>query len=959
MATLGHDPVEPGRTAPEGSDERRIAMIAETPATAPATALVGRGAELGLLGSFVTDAASCGAALVLAGDAGVGKTALLDAAADAARSAGALVLRTGGVEFLVDLGFFGVRQVLLPIRDRLERLAPAQRAALARIVECGTDRPAHRLLVLNAVLDLLRAAAADRPVLVVADDLQRVDRASAATFAFVARRLAGSRVGFLAAVTSEPGVGSGTGVSEHRIPPLGEQAAAALLGERGPVLAAPVARRVLAEACGNPLAVLELPQALTDAQRRGLRPLPSVLPLTVPLRALFAARVADLPDRTRQLLLVAALADAVALRATGWGPERLDDLAAAERASLVRVDPHSGRIEFRHPLVRSTVVDLATGTERRRAHRALAELLTDRPAHRARHLADATADPDEQLADLLERTAHHTLGDGDAVGAVAALLRAADLGPRQEARGRRLAMAAQLGVTVTGDLHRVPALLVEAGHADPRHRRSLPAAVATAGLLLHGPADVTAAHRVLVDALLRERFHPGRPDPDEALQMLLTVCLAGGTAPMWQAAAAVSARVGTVAPELRLLVALLAEPARLSPADRDGLDTAIRGLDAEADPRRIVRVSTAALFTDRAADCRAALWRVVGSGRDGDAVAAAVGALTLLCVDDVRSGRWDECVRLAEEGVALCADRGYRLATVPLRLVGALVAAARGDRPAVRAVTEEVLAWTAPLGLHALSRYAHRVAALAALAEGDAESAYRHATAIGPPGSLAPHDVEAAWGAVDLVEAAVLTGRHDEAVRHVRALRAAALCAVSPRLAMVAAGAAALTAPPDGSATGLYEAALATPGGERWAFDHARIQLAYGAHLRRCRETGAARRQLRAALLTFRWLATEPWIARARDELRATGLPVEAVRSTAGRRGGPLTPEEHEVATLAATGLTNKQIAQRLHLSHRTVAARLHQAFPKLGLISRAGLRDALAVPSAARQPDSSASSAS
>jgi DNA-binding CsgD family transcriptional regulator len=159
---------------------------------------------------------------------------------------------------------------------------------------------------------------------------------------------------------------------------------------------------------------------------------------------------------------------------------------------------------------------------------------------------------------------------------------------------------------------------------------------------------------------------------------------------------------------------------------------------------------------------------------------------------------------------------------------------------------------------------------------------------------------------------------------------------------MVSAGAAALAASPDRTADDLFDEALAVVGGERWAFDHARIQLAFGEHLRRCRETGPARRHLGAALATFQRLSAEPWTVRARDELRATGLRSDAARAVPGPRPAPLTPEEHAVTALAASGLTNKQIADRLHLSDRTVAARLHQVFLKLSVTSRAGLRDAL-----------------
>jgi DNA-binding CsgD family transcriptional regulator len=234
-----------------------------------------------------------------------------------------------------------------------------------------------------------------------------------------------------------------------------------------------------------------------------------------------------------------------------------------------------------------------------------------------------------------------------------------------------------------------------------------------------------------------------------------------------------------------------------------------------------------------------------------------------LCTDDFLTGRWNECLQLAEEGIELCAVHGYRLLAAPLRRVQARVVAARGDRNA------------------------------STLADGAAS-------------------------------------------------RGAPLAATSSRFAMVAAGREAVAGCPDGIARELFEEALATPGGERWAFEHARIQLAFGRHLRRHREAAPARRHLHAALATFRRLAADPWAAQARDELRAVGARTADARASTVPMRPALSPQEHEVAGLAASGLTNKQIAVRLHLSPRTISARLYQIFPKLGVTSRAGLRDAL-----------------
>ena len=231
------------------------------------------------------------------------------------------------------------------------------------------------------------------------------------------------------------------------------------------------------------------------------------------------------------------------------------------------------------------------------------------------------------------------------------------------------------------------------------------------------------------------------------------------------------------------------------------------------------------------------------------------------------------------------------------------------------------------------------MAALAAEGLGDFEDAFRHAAAISPPGVLKPHVPLALWVAMDLVEAAVRTGRAAQAAAHVTAVRAAGLAAISPRLALVAAASEAIAAPGD-EALGLFAEALAIPNADRFPFDLARVQLCYGERLRRARARSEARVQLAAALETFEHLGARPWADRAAGELRATGparprpdQPASAV----------LTPQEREIAMLAAAGLTNKEIGQRLFLSHRTVGAHLYQIFPKLGITTRAALRDALA----------------
>ncbi|MEV7080004.1 AAA family ATPase [Streptomyces sp. NPDC093516] len=892
---------------------------------------------------------SAGGALLLSGDPGVGKSALLDAVAASAVRDRIRVLRAAGAEFEADISYSALNQILLPLHGSLDRLDRSGREAMSVALGFGAGTPPKRLVVCNATLALLRSAAEDGPVLLIVDDLPWVDRASAAVFGFVARRLSGDRIRFLAA--SRTGVDSffdGSGLPAYELPALDRDAAARLVDQRFPDLAHLVRRRLLDAAQGNPLALLELPDALRAEQRLAREALPTVLPLGERLQSLFVSRVLSLPESTRTLLLLATLdgtGDLGVLSAAAGetdGESDLRGLDPAERDGLVRIEDSPRRLVFRHPLIMSAAVEAATSSARREAHRALARVLSDKPEQRAWHLGEATLQPDEEVALMLERTARRILERGDAVAAIGALTRAADLSPRPADRARRLSQAAYVGAESIGALHSATELLADARRADPGHVMSLSSANAAVQLVLNSDGDLATAHRLLVGAIEEGDHGYDAEDPTliDALHFLMLLCNYGASADLWEPFFRAVARLRPAPPRLLLVEARTwGDPAHADAETLQELDRIIDGALGETDPARVVRVGTAALYPDRLAAVREAAWRLVRQGREGGSVRRHIGALLHLCLDGYHRGRWTEVLELSEEGLTLCAKSGYTVCTWFSQYTKGMVTASRGDTETAHALADAMINWASPRGIRETVHCAQHVHALAYIADGDFDAAYGRLTSISPAGSFPPYVAHATWVFFDLVQTAVRTDRRAEAVAHVRALRETNIAGLSPRLALLATCAEALVADDDAEAGRLFAAALATPDAELWPFELARVRLAHGEWLRRSRALSVSQVPLTAALKTFQQLDATAWAERARKELRAAG---RVMPDQDGRSGAGLTPQEREIAELAATGLTNKQIAERLFISHRTVGAHLYQIYPKLGIASRVALRDAL-----------------
>lgn len=885
-------------------------------------ALVGRSADLEYLAAFL---AAKGHTLLLTGDPGVGKTALLDAAEAAEET----VIRVPVAQFEAEVGFAALNRALLPLLDEFGTLSQAHEQALLVALGLGVGPMPEPLLLSSAVTLLLRRVADRRPLLMIVDDLQWIDRASAQVLSFVARRLGGSQAAILAAFrTGGSGFFDRSGLPAYEVKPLDDTASAGLLAARFSELDTRTRDRVLATAQGNPLALLELPQALSDVQLATAERLPQVLPLGERLQQLYAHRVAALPAETRTVLLIAALegsADLALLTAAAGGGRLLDALEPAERDDLIRIGGDTRQVVFRHPLIRSAVVTVSTMAERRRAHRALAAAFPSDVERRAWHLGEAATGPDEAVATLLEQAAQHQLRSGDYQAMLATLTRAADLSPAATERSRRLAEAAYVVAEFMGEARSAAQLLEQARKAAGEANASLHYASAAALVMLDSGTPVDVVHAFVVRAL-----DSGDGPKEAALWLVGLLAFFGGRPEMWEPLRNVTQ------PDLRLVLDLFADPVRTGVDAVPRLDAALSAAQHSANLDMMLNVAACGMFVDRIGLLRGGLMQAVRDARNGGPARLRLVTLMDLSVDDFHRGAWEEQAELTAEGLTVSSAPGTRFFRFYFWYHEALLHAVHGRYDQCRERAERMLDWSAPVGAGLAATMARHALVLAEFSRNDFEAAYRHAAEISPPGTFASHVPIALWVAFDLVDAALRTGRRSEAEAHVRAMRAANVAALSPRLAIQVAACEALISDDDT----LFERALGLPTVEQWPFDAARIRLTYGERLRRSREAVEARHQLEAAHTAFRKLGASPWAERAQAELRAAG---QATRTPADARGAAsLTAQEMQIARLAAAGLTNKQIAERLLLSPRTVGGHLYQIFPKLGITKRAALRDAI-----------------
>ncbi|MEY9930399.1 DNA-binding CsgD family transcriptional regulator [Catenulispora sp. GP43] len=904
--------------------------------------IVGREREQDQLSAFIRLAG--GQALVLRGDTGVGKTALLDFATGLAAAEGHQIVRATGVEAESGLPYAGLHQLLYPLLQDAggSALDPATRAVFDAVFGQAQGRAPSMMALGIAVLNLLARAGAEQPVLLVVDDGQWLDEATADVCGFVGRRLTGSAVKLLVAVRADlPSRFDTAALPETPVTALPADDAARLLDRRHPDLGRQVRQVVLEQARGNPLTLIELPAQLADEPAAEDLLVRHGVPIPRRLHHVYGSRITALRDTVRAELLLGAL-DGVGTR-TGVSPapgrrHRMTDVDDAVACGLLDIEPGTGDYTFRHPLVRSSVVQLATPNQRRAAHERLALFHRDDLERRATHLAAATIDPDDEVAAVLEAAAQSVTRRGGALAAVTWLTRAAELTEDRADRSRRLAHAAFVAAYAArlGQAHR----LVRADRA-PGAGESVASASADAYAALYREGDVRSTERQVV-AAIKELRDSGRAQPEDMSRLvaqLLAIGMFAGDQPAWERIYELIDSLDDclIDEQTRIYANTCSDVVRHGAGWAEPVERAATML-AELEPWDVTRLAAAAYFLDILGRFRPHLQRTVDRELATGAVVSGVVMLRLIMLDQVGCGEWEEAERTGQRALDQAVEHGLELYAYQARVWLAHLAALRGQLIRARDLQGVVDAWARPRGLGMLTQTADAVGALAALSAGDYEAAYLYAIGITEPGQFRPYAVQAPRTLLELVEAALHTGRAEQARRHALAARDAGLPALSPRLAVLTYGALAMTAESDREAAEMVALAESHPEAARFPFELARIRLAHGVRIRHVQGRTAARRFLAPAAETFERLGAGGWTERAQAELRATGAaPRLSALSLAS-----LTWQERRIAELAAGGLTNKEIGKRTNLSPRTVSSHLYRIFPKLGITTRAALRDAL-----------------
>jgi DNA-binding CsgD family transcriptional regulator/nucleoside-triphosphatase THEP1 len=905
--------------------------------------LVGREADLALLSQVLTEGAE--RAVLVSGEPGVGKTALIAQLCAQAIADGWQVLRVAGVEAEEPYSLAGLGQIVFALQTFLAECDETDRAVLAPVLGGDSGVEVAVMPLVAAVLNLLAGAARTRPVMLVVDDVHWLDGVSAEVLGAVGRRLTDPRVAIVAGCRARPEmVFSVTGWGAVPLGPLGAEDSARLLERAGAPATAATTAAILAAAAGNPLALSELSR-FADRIEFGS----GAIPLTDRLVAVFGGRLERLSADVRDELLRAAL-DGITIGATSVNRPRYEmrDVEGAVDAGLLVADS-TGQLVFRHPLVRSAVVYQARPQERRDAHRDLAGLYSDEPTRRAYHLAAAATEPDEEVAEALARAARLSARRGGLGVAAEWLRRASELSTRPDRRNELASEAVHVGIR-GGRLNEAQAILETAGGSE-----SALAVLAECYRVFHTDGEVISTRRRILGALATADTIDDDLTLNRLVNLLLTITnYAGDEGMREQSNAAIARLEARLAPAILLYRTGVDGIAETADSARSVLEGYVEFIP-QLPPIRVVLLSFPAYCFGVMAEFRAPLQQSYKQLSEGGASIDAMESGRVVMLDLVATGHWEQarqvgtrCLEMAQQLEGSQLRRHQFLADL------GLLAASQGDLATARSYAAEVTAWSAPRHLRRLVDSATRIAVRVALAQSDYEAAYRAALKLGPPGSFPPHNIEVGADMLDLVEAALLSGHTEVASMHAAEAVRQNLAEVSPRLAALTVAITAMTAP-DSEAGGLYEAALNHSGGDEFPFEHARIALAQGMWLRRKLRRTDAQAPLRLAAETFDRLGARPWGDRARAELRATA----ASRNQTPADATTLTAQERRIAELAATGATSKQIAAQLSLSSRTVDVHLQRVFHKLAINRRGALSNALrqqesargSMPDADRQP--------
>jgi DNA-binding CsgD family transcriptional regulator len=896
--------------------------------------LVGREAEQRELDSLLDSARKeRSAVLLLRGEAGIGKTALLEYAREQAEDM--QVLRCVGIEAEHELPFAGMHQLVRPCTDLIGRLPDPQAVALGRALGLSAEGVEDRFLVSLGLLSLLAEACDDRPLLCCIDDAQWLDSPSAEALVFAARRLEAEPIAMLIAVREgDLRSFSAPGVRELEVRALRDDAARTLLGERLDTDASPaVVASLLSTANGNPLALLELPAGLSAEQLGGAEPILGPPPVRPAVEDSFRARVEQLPDATRLLLLLAAADEAGDLGAIALAAERLGvnttELDAAERLGLVRLD---GSVTFRHPLVRSVVYRSARREDRKAAHDALADVISD-SARRAWHRALVAEGADEGVAAELEAAGFEAAARGAQGTACAAFERAAELSPDPARRGHRLACAAQASL----DAARPDAAmaLVERAAAlvdDPQDAMQLDMVRASFAGRRGSPADS-------LSLLRKASTRIARVAPEEASELVAWSVFVSITAGELEAGVAEAKRaiaaIGSSGPLGRFARTFIDGAAALFAGDAatagDLLQDTLEVGKELGTGRPMILKSFVHAFAGDYARSREVTAESIAQARADGRLGGQVGSFPLLIIAELGEGRLAAAASSVAEGIELAEQLGFDNDVTACLGLRARIAARQGREAECRADAELAMRRSLAVGLVWVSEQARLAVAELELALGNAAEALEHFEQLDP----APMPPVAPLAAPDVIDAALRLGDIGRAQAALDYLTAWAPVTRAPVVKGMLWRCRGLLAEDADEADRLFREALEHHGPGTPVWERARTQLAYGERLRRDRRKTEARAQLRNAVDAFEGLGAAPWAGRARGELDATG---ETARKRDVSTLDELTPQELRIARLVAAGGTNRDVAAQLFVSPKTVEYHLRKVFLKLGVNSRVEL---------------------